>query len=74
MTTRVWETTAEMNIIEEWSRTRRLVSLRSRDDKPYARLLSTTQPTPEAVDVEATLEDAYLDLLAAAPAASRMTA
>jgi ABC-type multidrug transport system ATPase subunit len=74
MTTRVWEAHAQMDVIEEWSRSRRLVSLRSRDDKPYARIIASSQPTPDAVPVEATLEDAYLDLLGTAPVASRMTA
>ncbi len=59
----VWETAAQTDVIEEWSCSRRLVSLRNREGSPWARVLALDPPSPTAVKCQAGLEDAYLDLL-----------
>lgn len=62
---RVWEmpvTTAE---IDPLVRSRRLVALTEREARAYARVLSEDAPSPDAVRVEATLEDAYMEALSA---------
>jgi len=74
MNTTVWETPAEMEIVEEWSRGRRLVSLRNHDGRPWARVLSEEKPTTDATPCEAGLEDAYLDLLFSTAPASGVPA
>jgi ABC-2 type transport system ATP-binding protein len=74
MRARVWETTAEVEVVEDWARARRLVSLRDHAGKPLARVLSHEPPTDNAQAVVPSLEDAYLDLLSTAPSAQEVPA
>jgi ABC-2 type transport system ATP-binding protein len=60
---RVWEHPVEESEVDKASSTRRTVSIRFVEGRFVARVIADTQPNPDATPVEATLEDAYFDLL-----------
>jgi ABC-2 type transport system ATP-binding protein len=62
---RVWEMPVTTAQIDPLVRSRRLVALTEREARAYARVLSEDAPSPDAVRVDATLEDAYMEALSA---------
>lgn len=62
---RVWEMPLAAADIDPWVRSRKLVAIHERGNGAVARILSDEAPVPDAVSVEPTLEDAYVEAMGA---------
>ncbi len=57
---KVWELTVSAQEARKWEKTVTVANLRHNKEQVVLRIISATQPAPDAVPCEATLEDLYL--------------